>query len=261
MKIQKVEINDSVMEYIKFWTWKKVFVVIPWLSLKSVLLNPDFVTSAFSKYIDDFTVYLFDRLKVVPEGYSIYDMADDTYNAMSKVWISSCNIFWASQWWMIAQCITVNHPDFVEKLVLWSTASKVESSAVKIFSERIELAKQNRILELIKSFVNIVYCDETIKQFWEMIINSNVDASAEEVRKFIILTNSLLNFDIDDKLWNITTRSYVLWSKNDKIFREEQFINLSEKLHSDLYLYDDFWHWVYDEAPNFRDRVFDFLKS
>lgn len=50
MEIKSVNVNNSEIEYLKFWDGEKAFVVIPWLSLKSVLLNSDFVISAFSKF-------------------------------------------------------------------------------------------------------------------------------------------------------------------------------------------------------------------
>jgi len=261
MNVEGVKLTNSEMEYISFWTWDNVFVVIPWLSLKSVLINPDFVFSAFSKFVDDFKVYFFDRLKEVPDRYTINDMAEDTYEAMLKLWIQSCNIFWASQGWMISQCIAVNHPNFIKKMVLWSTTSKVQLNAFKIFSERIELAKQNEISELNKSFASNVYCKDTLKKYWDMILKSNLDVSKDEIRKFIILATSLLDFDVEDKLSNIKCETFVMWSNDDLIFWWESAVKLSEKLHCKLYLYDGYWHWVYDESPNFRDRVFDFLKS
>lgn len=119
--IQSVKVGNSEMEYIKFGNWKKVFVIIPGLSLKSVLLSEEAITASFSEFTNEFTVYVFDRIKDIPEDYSIYDMAEDTYNTMINLWIKSCNIFWASQWWMIAECIAIKHPNFVEKMILWST--------------------------------------------------------------------------------------------------------------------------------------------
>ena len=76
--IQTVKLDNSEMEYIRFWNWKKVFAIIPGLSLKSILLSEEAITASFSGFTNDFTVYLFDKVKDIFENYSIYDMAEDT---------------------------------------------------------------------------------------------------------------------------------------------------------------------------------------
>ena len=261
MSIQSIKINNSEIEYIKFWTWKKNFVVIPWISLKSVLINPEFIETAFSEYTKDFTVYLFDRIKVIPENYTIEDMAEDTYKAIEESWINSCNIFWASQWWMIAQYIAIRHPNIIDKLILWSTTSKIEWNPLKIIKERIDLAKQNKIEELNKIMAKEIYCEKTLKEYWEAILKANSEVNENEINKFIKLAVSMINFNIDDKLDNIKCKTFVIGSNNDEIFWSGPSNNIAKKLNCKLYLYDDYGHWVYDEAPDYRKRILEFLNE
>ena len=259
--IQSVKVGNSEMEYIKFGNWKKVFVIIPGLSLKSVLLSEEAIIASFSEFTNEFTVYVFDRIKDIPEDYSIYNMAEDTYNAMINLWIKSCNIFWASQWWMIAECIAMKHPNFVEKMVLWSTTCKIESKALKVILERIELAKLDNISELNKKFLTDIYCEETISKYWDMIMQANADVSGDEIERFIKLASTILDFNIEKDLWNIKCKVLVIWSNNDLIFWWETAKYLSEKLNCELYLYDWYGHAVYDEAPDYRSRVLNFLAN
>lgn len=259
--IQTVKLDNSEMEYIRFWNWKKVFAIIPGLSLKSILLSEEAITASFSDFTSDFTVYLFDKVKDIFENYSIYDMAEDTYNAMINLWIKSCNIFGASQWWMIAQCIAIKHPEFIEKMVLWSTACKIESKALKFISERIELAKLDNISELNKKIANDIYCEQTIKEYGEIILNSNANVTSEEIERFIKLASTTLDFNIEKDLWNIKCKTLVIWSNNDLLFWWESSKFLAEKLHCELYLYDHYGHAVYDEAPDFRERMLKFLQK
>lgn len=257
--IKSIKLNHSEMDYIKFGNGEMTFIIIPWLSLKSVLLNEEVIAASFSRFTNDFTVYLFDRIKDIPNNYSIHDMAEDTYNAITNLWIKSCNIFGASQWWMIAQCIAIKHPDIVEKMVLWST-SKIESNAFKIILKRIELAKLNKISELNKKFLEDVYCEETIKKYWEIILQANADVTNDEREKFIKLASAILNFDVEKDLWNIKCKTLVVWSNNDQIFSGEATKNLAKKLNCESHLYDGYGHAVYDEAPDFKDRMLNFLK-
>lgn len=259
--IQNVKVNNSKMEYIKFGNWKNVFVIIPWLSLKSVLLSEEAIIASFSEFTNNFTVYLFDRIKDIPKNYNIYNMAEDTYNAMINLWIKSCNIFGASQWWMIAQCIAIQHPNFVEKMILWSTTCKINSNAIRIISKRIELAKLNRISELNKKFLSDVYCEETINKYWDIILGSNTNVTDEEIQRFIKLASTISGFDIEKDLWKIECKTLVIWSNNDLIFWWESAKNLVEKLNCELYLYNNYWHAVYDEAPDFIDKILKFLSD
>ena len=246
--IQSVKVNNSEVEYLTFWNWEKIFIIIPGLSLKSVLLSEEAILASFSKFTNDFTIYVFDRIKNIPNDYSIYDMAEDTYNAMINIWIKSCNIFGASQWWMIAQCIAIKHPKNVEKMILWSTAYKVEHNARKIFLKRIELAKLSKTPELNKNFIKNVYCEETIKKYWDMILQSNANISY-----------ALLDFNVEQYLWKIKCKTLVIWSNNDQIFGGKITKNLAKKLNCELYLYNEYGHAVYDEAPDFRNRMLNFL--
>ena len=258
--IQSVKVNNSEMEYLKFGSWKKVFAILPGLSLKSVLLSEEAIVASFSEFTNDFTVYLFDRIKDIPENYNIYNMAEDTYNAMINIWIETCNIFGASQWWMIAQCIAIKHPNFIEKMVLWSTTCKIESNAFKIISERIGLAKLNKISELNKKFITDVYCEETIKKYWEVILQTNTNITDEEIQRFIKLASTILSFNVEKDLWDIKCKTLVVWSNNDQIIDGESTKNLAKKLNCESYLYDGYGHAVYDEAPDFRSKMLNFLK-
>lgn len=261
MDIKSVSINNSEMEYIEFWNWEKVLIIIPWLSIKSILINPEAIESAFSDFINDYKIYLIDRLKKVPENYSIEEMDEDTYKTIKKIWIETCNIFWASQGWMIAQCIAINHPDLIEKLILWSTTPKVEKKSELIISRRIDLAKNNKIEELNKTMASDIYSEETLKQFWEIILNMNKDVSDEELQKFIILAESIKDFNIEDKLRNIKCKTLAISSKKDKIFWKEWAEIIAEKTNGKLYIYEDYSHAVYDEAPDFRTKMLEFLKE
>ena len=178
---------------------------------------------------------------------------------MLNLWITSCNIFWASQWWMITQCIALKHPNFIERMVLSSTTYKVELNAYNIFSEWISLASQNNTLQLNKSFIQNVYSNETIKEYWDSILQSNKDVSEYELQRFIKLATSLLDFNIENSIWKIKCKTLVIWSNNDKIFWWESAKNLAEKLNGKLYLYENYWHGVYDEAPDFKKRILNFL--
>jgi pimeloyl-ACP methyl ester carboxylesterase len=71
----------------------------------------------------------------------------------------------------------------------------------------------------------------------------------------------MINFNIDDKLDNIKCKTFVIGSNNDEIFWSGPSNNIAKKLNCKLYLYDDYGHWVYDEAPDYRKRILEFLNE
>ena len=49
-------------------------VILPGLSVQSVMGSSDAVVQAYNQFVDEYTVYLFDRRKDVPDSYSLADM-------------------------------------------------------------------------------------------------------------------------------------------------------------------------------------------
>ena len=52
---------------------------------------------------------------------------------------------------------------------------------------------------------------------------------------------------------------FVLGAKGDKIFKEKEFLDMAEKNGCKVYIYEGYSHAVYDEAPDFLDRVYEFV--
>ena len=118
------EADGIRMQYLEFGHGEKTLVILPGLSVKSVLLYEEAIVPAYSVFAREYTVYLFDRRLDLPDGYSIADMAADTA-VMNSLGISGACVFGVSQGGMIAQILASSHPELVKKLVLASTASRM----------------------------------------------------------------------------------------------------------------------------------------
>ena len=73
--IHTISTSNMEMDYIKFGSGKKTFVILPGLSIHSVMGLADAVATAYQDFTKDYTVYLFDRAKNLHEGYTIRDIA------------------------------------------------------------------------------------------------------------------------------------------------------------------------------------------
>ena len=107
-------------------------VIIPGMSLHSVIDSAGSVASAFSCLADDYTVWLLERRRDVPDGLSVAEMASDAAAAMESLGIGRADIYGASQGGMIALELALRHPGLVRRLVLASTITRQCARSIEV---------------------------------------------------------------------------------------------------------------------------------
>ena len=130
------------VDYFKFGQGEETFVILPGLSVQSVMGFAGLVADAYKVLGDNYTCYLFDRNKELPETYSIHEMAEDSVSAIKELCLKKVNLFGASQGGMMAMDIAINHPELVSKLVLGSTSAALNSEQFETIDKWIDLARQ-----------------------------------------------------------------------------------------------------------------------
>ena len=260
-RIESVKTDSFNMKYFKFGSGSKTLVIIPGLSVKSVMDFADSVSEAYNIFADEFTVYVFDRVSNPKENYTIYDMADDTIKAFDSLGIKDAYIISVSQGAMIAQVLASRRPDLVKKLVLGSSASRIPESSVKIFSEWTRLAHEGNIEALNKSFAGHVYSEKFFAKYREAILAANRDITSSELERFIIFADSMKGMNLSGELENIKCPVLVIADSNDKIFDVSESKFIAEKLNCEIFIYHDYGHAVYDEAPDYKTRILKFFKE
>ena len=244
--ILTVKTNGTETEYIRFGHGKKTLVIIPGLSVKSVLLSEKQIVSAYSPFENEYTVYLFDRRLNMPENYTVYGMANDTAAVMTALGLEDVCLFGVSQGGMIAQCIAIEHPALVSKLVLGSTAARVTGGGIKADA---------------REFLKALYSDEFISKLGIAEALSNVEITEDEEKRFRITSKAADGFDVTDRLSRIKCPTLVIGASNDKIIPPAASAELAELTGGELYMYGaPYGHAVYDEAPDYKARVLEFLK-
>lgn len=254
--------EENTMNYIKFGNGSKTFIIIPGLSIHSIINSKDAIEEAFKDYTDDYTVYVFDRPENLKENTTIKDLADATANKMKELNISSADIFGASQGGMMAMYIAIYYPELVNKLVLGSTLSKTNDTFINVVNNWIDLAKEKNEDELLDSFIKDVYSQNTYDNYKDSLIEANKNISDEEYNRFIILANACLSTNCYDELDKIKCPVLVLGCYGDKVVTPLGSTQIADKLNCDIYMYDDsYGHGVYDEAPDYREKMLDFLRQ
>ncbi len=260
--VKTVSTSDVTMDYVVFGSGERAFVILPGLSIHSVMGSAEAIAAAYQSFAEEYTVYVFDRAKNLKEGYTVRDMAEDTAKAMEALHIEDADVFGASQGGMMAQYLAIDHPALAHKLILGSTLSKPNDTFLQVVDTWISLAEARDEEGLLASFADEIYGKATLEAYRDYLITSNLGISEEEYQRFIILASACKTFDCYDALSSIQCPVLVLGSEGDQVVTAEGSREIAEALNCTLYLYDaQYGHGVYDEAPDYKQRCLDFLKK
>ena len=259
-----VQIGNTDMYYASFGYGRRSFVILPGLSdgLATVKNKALFLAKPYGMFFEDFTVYMFSRKNDMPKGYTISDMADDQAEAMKKLGIIPSSVMGVSEGGMIAQMIAIRHPEAVDRLVLAVTAPDCNETARACIHTWKDYAGRNDHKDLMIDTAEKSYSDEYLKKYRKIYpvigkigkpktydrLNSNMDA--------------ILSFDAKPYLKNIACDTLIIGGEDDRIVGAEA----SEQLHdmiagSELHMYEGLGHAAYEEAKDFNERVYAFLKK
>lgn len=258
IEIKSVKTDEMEMNYFSFGNpEKEKIVVLPGLSIKSVMESAEAIQAAYVKLSSDFCIYVLDRRSNIEEGYTVYNMAEDSYVALRETGIESAYLYGVSQGGMMAQIIALRHPEFVKGLVLCSTTSRIQDgSALK---EWVKLAEKGDAAGLVNAFADAVYSPAFMEKYRNVIVSMADSVTEDELKKFVIMANATDGFDVYDKLDGINCPELVLGAEEDKVLGAQASVDIAEKTGAQLFIYEGYGHAVYDEAPDFLDRVYDFL--
>ena len=263
-EISKVTTDSFTMNYFKFGTGDKPLVLIPGLSIQSVMGAANTVEAEYSARIkESFTVYVFDRREEIPENYSIHEMARDTVTAIESLGLKDICLFGASQGGMIAMVIAIEHPELVKKLVLGSTSSHIKKEQSVVLEKWIELAEKKDAHTLYQSFAKEIYPPDIYDEYTEYFADVANSVTAKELEKFTILAKSILGFDISKDVSRIQCPTLAIGVYEDAVLDSDATMEIAENLDYrpdfKLYMYIGYGHAAFDTAPDYRDRMYAFL--
>ncbi|MCR4656975.1 MAG: alpha/beta hydrolase [Lachnospiraceae bacterium] len=258
-----VKTSEFEMEYFSFGRGDKKLVILPGLTIKSIIGVKEAVEEGNSLMMDDFTTYVFDRRKNIPEDYSIFDMGKDTAEAMKELGLEDVYIFGASQGGMIAMAIAVRYPGLVKKLVLGSTSPHVQPGQRAVIDKWIELAEKKDRQELYQEYGKEIYPPDVYEKYKGYFADEAETVTDEDLERFTILAKSILDFNITDELDKIKCPVLALGVFEDTVLDSDATMEIAENLdhRADfaLYMYTGFGHAAFDTAPDYRKRIYDFF--
>ncbi len=259
--INELTINNKTMKYLKMGSGNRAMVMVPGLSIKSVMEYENNIVNDYKMFLKDFTIYCFNPIDNPPTNYSINEMAEDLFNFIKELKLNDIYLFGASHGGMISLLLTLKHSEIIKRIVIASSTPVVSNDEFELINSWIKLAKEKDCESLYKSFSKVVYPDKIYKRFENYIISVANEVTDEELNKFIILASTIKNYDVTNDINKIDKELLMVWDKTDKIFGLKPY-NVMEKYKKEnihLYLYDGFGHALYDFAPEFKGLMFNFF--
>ena len=265
IRIETVHTDSFSMDYFRFGSGKRPLVILPGLSVQSVMGAATAVADAYGVFAEDYTVYVFDRRASLPPVYPIRAMAEDTAEALQTLGLKRVCLFGASQGGMIALHLALIHPELVEKLALGSSAARITDEGMAAQKAWISLAARGDRTGLYLSFGEKIYPPSVFEEYRAALTAAAETVTDEELRRFIILAEGMRGFDVLDELDGLRCPVLALGAADDRVLGPEAAAEIAERLGRrpdfEQYTYDGFGHAAYDTAPDYRDRLRCFFRE
>lgn len=250
------------MDYISFGTGKRNLIIIQGLGDGLMTVRGKALPFAwmYRMFAKNFTVYVFSRKNELPEGCTSRDLARDIVTAMDMLGIKKADVVGVSQGGMIAECLAIDYPDMVNKLVLVVTIGRQNVVIQNVIKSWIAFARQNKFGEVMKDVTVRMYTKEYMQKNRYMLPFLGLYPAPKNPERFIIMANACITHDVYNELEKIVAPTLVIGGGKDETVSGEASVELAEKIKgSELVMYENYGHGLYDEAKDFKQRVYEYL--
>ena len=262
-KNQRLDLPTGRMDAVRFGSGAGTLVMIPGVGdgLKTVKGMALPFAVMYRSLAKDFTVWVFSRRASLREHMTTREMAADLDLAMEALHLSRAAVVGVSQGGMIAQWLAVDHPDRVDRLVLAVTMSRPNPTVLSVISRWTEMAKRGDYKGLMLDTAERSYSPARIRQArtaYRLMGNLGRPGSFE---RFLIQAESCVTHDAYESLDRIACPTLVIGGTDDRIVTGKASEEIAERIPSgNLYMYEGLGHGLYEEAPDFWQRVADFCR-
>ncbi len=253
----KVSLDDTTMDYVAFGKGSKALIMIPGLGEGLQTVGGTAIPFAllYRKLAKEFRVYMFSRRLVMPEGFTTRDMAEDIYRAMVQMNIPSANIIGVSLGGMVVQHLAIDHPEAVEKLILCVTLPYQNDTLVSCLTSWVDMARRGDI----GGIMSDTLLKSNAKPSKAMAAAYRVFGGLlpkKHIDRFCIMAQAGIDHNTKADLHRITCPTLIIGGRLDQIVTAQGSEQLHKLIpHSTLYMYEDYGHGLYEEAPDFWERV------
>ncbi|MBO7667035.1 MAG: alpha/beta hydrolase, partial [Firmicutes bacterium] len=202
--IETVNLPDFSMDYFRFGKGERTFVILPGLSVQSVMGAAEAIAAEYRPLTEDYTVYVFDRRKELPPVYTVADMARDTAAAMAALGLADVYLFGASQGGMMGLLLALDYPGLIKKMVLGSTTSHLLPDHYRILEKWVGLARKKDREGLYLAFGEALYPPEIFAACRDTLLQAAASVTEEELSRFIVMAEGTRDFNVTERLPEIS---------------------------------------------------------
>ena len=258
-----LDLPTGTVDYIRFGSGRKALVMIPGVGdgLKTVRGMALPFALLYRSLAKDFTVYVFSRRRILSPGMTTRDMAEDLNAAMEALDLRSAAVVGVSQGGMISQWLAIDHPDKVGKLVLAVTLSRPNATVRDVIARWIGMADRGDYRGIMLDTAERSYSEKRLKQSrLEYRLLGSI-GKPKSFDRFRIQAASCVTHDAFDLLDRIACPTLVIGGREDRIVTGQASVEIAGRIPDcRLFLYDGLGHGLYEEAPDFLERVADFCR-
>ena len=259
MGSSQVDIPSGKLNYVAFGKGQKHLIIIQGLNVRNLNGVGFSLALMYKIFAKDYRVYFFDRRTKVTAGLTNWELAKDIGCAMKALNIHSADVIGVSQGGMIALALTLEHPEYINKLVLVGTTSRTNDTIKKVVSKWIDCAYNKDHITINKDTFSMMYTEKYLQKYkWFMPLIIRM-VKPKDFKRFAILASAILDFDCYDRLNEIKCPVLVLGGEKDKITTGRASVEIADKLGCEIYMYAQYGHAVYEEAKDFNQRIYQFL--
>lgn len=254
---------NGEMDYICFGRGAAALVLLPGVGdgLKTVRGMALPFALLYRKLAADFTVYVFSRRRELPRTMSTREMAEDQNAAMEALHLRGAAVVGVSQGGMVAQWLAIDHPDKVGKLVLTVTAARPNATVRECIALWTAQAQREDYKGIMLSTAERSYSEKRLRAARLEYALAGSIGKPESFGRFLTQAESCLTHDCYDQLRRISCPTLILGGREDKIVTPAASEELAAAIpNSELYLYEGLGHGLYEEAPDFLERVAAFCR-
>ncbi|MDR0949744.1 MAG: alpha/beta hydrolase [Lachnospiraceae bacterium] len=258
----QLQIRDTQMEYISFGKGSKHLVLLPGLgdALTTLYGKSIPMAWAYRMYAKEYKVYLFSRIRDLPEGYTTRDMAFDQAEAMRILGIQKAAVIGVSQGGMIAQHLAICAPDLVERLILTVTTARSNEQTRNVIEGWVSMAKRNDYRSIMIDTTDKSYSQQYLRKMRFFYTFIGRFGKPKDFHRFLIQARSCIEHDSFAHLNQVGCPTLIIGGDQDQIIPVECSYELAREIpNSEIMIYKGLGHAAYEEASDFHERVMKFL--
>ena len=259
----RLSLAGGEMDYIRFGSGDRVMVMIPGVGdgLRTVKGMALPFALMYRRLARDFTVYVFSRRVDLAPGETTRDMARDLNDALAALELSGAAVVGVSQGGMIAQWLAIDHPDRVGRLALVVTLSRPNPTAEAVIEGWLDMAGRGDYRGIMVDTAERSYSPKKLRrERWTYRLLGSV-GKPKSFERFVIQARSCLTHDAYAELPRIACPTLVIGGREDRIVSGAASEEIAARIPGcQLYLYDGLGHGLYEEAPDFLERLGGFCR-